>query len=180
VSPISRIIIQMTRWRIVRAIVLLPGTMTILLPALLLYLGRGPAVGFELAWPLATLVVIAGAALLGLGGGLMYRTISLFAALGRGTPAPWDPTRRLVVAGPYRHVRNPMITGVLSVLLGEGLVLGSPAILVTAAIFFAVNATYIPLVEEPGLVDRFGDEYLAYRRNVPRWVPRIRPWSADV
>jgi protein-S-isoprenylcysteine O-methyltransferase Ste14 len=73
-----------------------------------------------------------------------------------------------------------MITGVLSVLLGEGLVLGSSAILVTAAIFFAVNATYIPLVEEPGLVERFGDEYLAYRRNVPRWVPRIRPWSADV
>ena len=170
----------MSRRRIVRAIVLLPGTMTILLPALLLYLGRGPAVGFELGWPLATLVVIGGAALLGLGAGLMYRTISLFAALGRGTLAPWDPTRRLVVAGPYRHVRNPMITGVLSVLLGEGLVLGSPTILVTAAIFFAVNATYIPLVEEPGLVDRFGDEYLAYRRNVPRWVPRNRPWSADV
>jgi protein-S-isoprenylcysteine O-methyltransferase Ste14 len=115
-----RIIIQMSRRRIVRAIVLLPGTMTILLPALLLYLGPGSAVGFELAWPLATLVVIAGAALLGLGAGLMYRTISLFAALGRGTLAPWDPTRRLVVAGPYRHVRNPMITGVLSVLLGEG------------------------------------------------------------
>ena len=73
-----------------------------------------------------------------------------------------------------------MITGVLSVLLGEGLVLGSPGILAIAAIFFAVNATYIPLVEEPGLVDRFGDEYLAYRSNVPRWIPRLRPWSADV
>jgi protein-S-isoprenylcysteine O-methyltransferase Ste14 len=73
-----------------------------------------------------------------------------------------------------------MIAGVLAVLLGEGIVLGSPAILVTAAIFFAVNATYIPLVEEPGLADRFGDEYRTYIRHVPRWIPRIRPWSADV
>jgi protein-S-isoprenylcysteine O-methyltransferase Ste14 len=170
----------MSRRRTLRAIVLLPGTMTIVLPALLLYVGRGPAIGFELAWPLAALAVVAGAALLALGGGLMYRTISLLAAVGRGTLAPWDPTRRLVVNGPYRHVRNPMITGVLAVLLGEGLVLGSPAILVMAAIFFAVNATYIPLVEEPGLVDRFGDEYRAYSRHVPRWIPRVRPWSADV
>jgi protein-S-isoprenylcysteine O-methyltransferase Ste14 len=170
----------MSRSRIVSAIVLLPGTMTILLPALVLYLGRGPAIGFELAWQLAGIAVAAGAALLALGGGLMYRTISLFATAGRGTLAPWDPTRRLVVAGPYRHVRNPMITGVLAVLLGEGLVLGSPGILVMAAIFFAVNATYIPLVEEPGLADRFGDEYRAYSRNVPRWIPRLRPWSADV
>jgi protein-S-isoprenylcysteine O-methyltransferase Ste14 len=170
----------MSRWRTVRAIVLLPGAMTILLPALLLYVGRGPMIAFDLAWPVAALVVCVSAALLGLGAGLIYRTISLFATLGRGTLAPWDPTRRLVVAGPYRHVRNPMITGVLSVLLGEGLVLGSPAILVTAAVFFAVNATYIPLVEEPGLVNRFGDEYVAFRRHVPRWIPRIRPWTPDV
>jgi protein-S-isoprenylcysteine O-methyltransferase Ste14 len=180
VSPISPIIIQMSHRRIVQAIVLLPGTMTIVLPALLLYLGGGPAIGFELAWPLAALAVVGGAALLALGGGLMYRTISLLAAVGGGTLAPWDPTRRLVVAGPYRHVRNPMITGVLAVLLGEGLVLSSPAILVMAAIFFAVNATYIPLVEEPGLADRFGDEYRTYSRHVPRWIPRARPWSPDV
>ncbi len=170
----------MSRWRTLRAIVLLPGTMTVLLPALLLYASRGPEIGFGLAPPPAALAVLAGAVLLGLGLELMYRTISLFAAVGRGTLAPWDPTRRLVVAGPYRRVRNPMISGVLSVLLGEGVVLGSPAILVTAAIFFAVNAAYIPLVEEPGLVERFGDEYRRYRRNVPRWIPRLRPWAGDV
>jgi protein-S-isoprenylcysteine O-methyltransferase Ste14 len=140
-----------------RAIVLLPGAMTVLLPAALIYAEGGPVIGFGLA--------------------LFYRTVSLFAAVGRGTLAPWDPTRRLVVLGPYRHLRNPMITGVLSVLLGEGLVLGSVSILVAAAIFFAVNATYIPLVEERGLIERFGDEYLEYQRNVPRWIPRPRPWS---
>jgi protein-S-isoprenylcysteine O-methyltransferase Ste14 len=70
-----------------------------------------------------------------------------------------------------------MITGVLSVLLGEGLVLGSVSILVASAIFFAVNTTYIPLIEELGLIERFGEEYLEYKRNVPRWIPRLRPWD---
>jgi protein-S-isoprenylcysteine O-methyltransferase Ste14 len=164
-------------WRMLRAIALLPGAMTILLPAVLIYAQGGPEIGFGLATPLAALLVLGGAVLMILGLGLFYRTVSLFTAVGRGTLAPWDPTRRLVVLGPYRHVRNPMITGVLSVLLGEGLILGSVWILVAAAIFFAANATYIPLVEERGLIERFGDEYLEYRRNVPRWIPRPRPWS---
>ena len=175
--PFGLIIIAMGGWRMLRAIVLLPGAMTVLLPAVLIYAQGGPVIGFGLAAPLAALVVLAGAALVTVGLGLIHRTVSLFAAVGRGTLAPWDPTRRLVVRGPYRHVRNPMITGVLSVLLGEGLVLGSVSILVAGAIFFAVNATYIPLVEERGLIERFGDSYLAYKRNVPRWIPRLRPWS---
>jgi protein-S-isoprenylcysteine O-methyltransferase Ste14 len=160
-----------------RAIALLPGAMTVLLPAALIYVQGGPKIAFGLTTPLAGIVVLAGAALLVVGLVLFYRTVSLFAAVGRGTLAPWDPTRRLVVLGPYRHVRNPMITGVLSVLLAEGLILGSVSILVAGAIFFAVNATYIPLVEERGLIERFGDSYLAYKRNVPRWIPRLRPWS---
>jgi protein-S-isoprenylcysteine O-methyltransferase Ste14 len=166
--------------RILRAIVLLPGAMTVLLPALLLYLGEGPDVGFGLALPLALALALIGLALIVQGLALMIRTISLFATDGRGTLAPWDPTEHLVVLGPYRHVRNPMISGVLSVLLGEGLALGSAAILVAAGIFFAVNAIYIPLVEEPGLTERFGDDYRAYSRNVPRWIPRPRPWVPDV
>jgi protein-S-isoprenylcysteine O-methyltransferase Ste14 len=164
-------------WRMLRAIALLPGAMTVLLPAALIYVQGGPKIAFGLTTPLAAIVVLAGAALLVVGLVLFYRTVSLFAAVGRGTLAPWDPTRRLVVLGPYRHVRNPMITGVLSVLLAEGLILGSVSILVAGAIFFAVNATYIPLVEERGLIERFGDSYLAYKRNVPRWIPRLRPWS---
>ena len=160
-----------------RAIVLLPGAMTVLLPAVLIYAQGGPVIGFGLAAPLAALVVLAGAALLIVGLWLFHRAVALFASVGRGTLAPWDPTRRLVAMGPYRHVRNPMITGVLSVLLGEALVLGSVSILVAAAIFFAVNATYIPLVEERGLIERFGHDYLEYKRNVPRWIPRLRPWD---
>ena len=178
--PFGLIIIAMGRWRMLRAIVLLPGAMTVLLPAVLIYPEGGPVIGFGLAAPLAALVVLAGAVLLIVGLGLFYRTVSLFAAVGRGTLAPWDPTRRLVVLGPYRYVRNPMITGVLSVLLGEGLVLGSVSILVAGALFFALNATYMPLVEERGLTERFGDDYLEYKRNVPRWIPRLRPWDPDL
>jgi protein-S-isoprenylcysteine O-methyltransferase Ste14 len=85
--------------------------------------------------------------------------------------------RKLVVEGPYRHVRNPMITGVMSILLGEAVGLGSPPLLIWFALFFTVNAVYMPLVEEPGLARRFGDDYAVYKRNVPRWLPRPRPWT---
>ena len=99
-------------------------------------------------------------------------TVALFAGVGQGTLAPWDPTTRLVVRGPYRHVRNPMISGVLAVLLGEAALFGSLAVLAWWAFVFALNAVYFVLVEEPGLRERFGAEYEAYAARVPRWLPR--------
>ena len=74
----------------------------------------------------------------------------LFARVGKGTLAPWDATQRLVVVGPYRYVRNPMISGVLAILLGETLAFWSAPLLAWFAAVFAVNAIYMPLVEEPG------------------------------
>ena len=144
------------------AIVLLPGTVTVVVPALLLS-------DADLApWPLAAL----GAALIAAGLGMIAWTVALFAGVGHGTLAPWDPTSRLVVRGPYRHVRNPMISGVLAVLLGEAALFGSLALLAWWAVVFAVNAAYFVLVEEPGLRRRFGAEYEAYAARVPRWLPR--------
>ncbi len=99
-------------------------------------------------------------------------TVWLFARIGRGTLAPWDPTRRLVAAGPYRHVRNPMISAVLAVLIGEALVFASASLGLYAAIFFAINWLYFVLHEEPGLERRFGESYREYKRAVPRWLPR--------
>lgn len=79
--------------------------------------------------------------------------------------------------GPYRYVRNPMISGVLLVLFGEALILLSRAHLMWALTFLAINAVYIPLLEEPLLASRFGSAYDEYRRNVPRLFPRLRPWQ---
>jgi len=62
------------------------------------------------------------------------------------------------------------------VLLGEGILCGSPAILVWALLFFLGNVLYFKLSEEPGLERRFGEEYIEYRDNVPTWLPRLRPW----
>jgi len=110
----------------------------------------------------------------------MIKTVKLFATVGEGTLAPWDPTQKLVVRGIYRYVRNPMITGVSCILLGEAVALGSVALLGWFMLFFVANVIYMPLVEETGLERRFGEDYLAYRQNVPRWIPRLRPWCAEV
>jgi protein-S-isoprenylcysteine O-methyltransferase Ste14 len=156
-------------WRQRRAIALLPVMVTVVVPAFLLSQS-----GSELGpWPLAAVGVV----LVALGLALVIWTATLFARIGKGTLAPWDPTARLVVAGPYRHVRNPMISGVLAVLLGEAALFGSLPLLVWFGAVFALNAIYFPLVEEPGLRERFGDDYERYRANVPRWLPRLRPWE---
>ncbi|HUF30852.1 MAG TPA: isoprenylcysteine carboxylmethyltransferase family protein [Gemmatimonadaceae bacterium] len=102
--------------------------------------------------------------------------IVLFARIGRGTLAPWDPTRRLVVVGPYRHVRNPMISGVVAMLGGEALLSGSLLIAGWLALFLLINHVYFLISEEPGLARRFGESYDEYRAAVPRWIPRLRPW----
>jgi protein-S-isoprenylcysteine O-methyltransferase Ste14 len=93
--------------------------------------------------------------------------------------APWDATEKLVVVGPYRHVRNPMISGIFFILLGEVLMFGSVPLLVWFLVFVLGNATYIPLSEERGLARRFGEEYIRYKRHMPRWIPRLRPWTDD-
>jgi protein-S-isoprenylcysteine O-methyltransferase Ste14 len=157
----------MSAWRHVAAILLLPVLATVVVPALLEW---NAEVEFSPLFALGVLLVAVGLL-------LFVTTVVLFARIGQGTLAPWDPTSRLVVRGPYRHVRNPMISGVLFVLFGEAAVLGSPALLIWATAFLAVNAVYMPLFEEPGLQRRFGKDYEAYAAHVPRWLPRLRPWD---
>ena len=159
------------------AVALLPGVVTIVVPAEIVRRTGTLNVGWGLTPPLGWLPWLLGCVFVGFGLLLMYKTISLFASFGEGTLAPWDPPRRLVVRGVYLRVRNPMISGVLFVLLGEAVLLGSPPILVWFLIVFALNALYILLIEERSLANRFGEAYLDYRRNVPRWIPRLRPWT---
>jgi protein-S-isoprenylcysteine O-methyltransferase Ste14 len=120
---------------------------------------------------------IIGIFLLVCGMSLFLYTVILFNNIGKGTLAPWSPTQKLVVAGPYRYCRNPMISGVFFILLGEMLVLHSTNILTEAAIFFLVNTIYFIFSEEPGLVTRFGEDYQRYKQNVPRWIPRTTPYK---
>lgn len=163
--------------RHILSILLLPVTMIVVVPYLIL----SPQLGSLTVWPagnpLGVAAVIVGVALMIVGLAFAATTIRKFATIGRGTLAPWDPPRHLVVSGIYRHVRNPMISGFFLVLLGEALAFRSQGLLIWAAIFFAMGVIFIPLVEEPLLERRFGEEYREYRRNVPRWVPRVTAWK---
>jgi protein-S-isoprenylcysteine O-methyltransferase Ste14 len=171
---------MMEIWRHLRAIVLLPGMVLVVIPSTILWLNGADTLGVWQSIPSSRVVLtIIGIGFVCLGLSLMVATIRMFAKVGQGTLAPWEPTKRLVVRGVYRHVRNPMISGVLFVLLGETLITASLPIFCWFLIFAIINATYIPLSEEPGLVNRFGEDYRVYKQNVPRWIPRWTPWEED-
>ena len=155
----------------------LPFVVTVVVPAYMVRTSGRPNAGWGISSPLGLLPTLPGSVLIGMGLFLVCRTVLLFATEGQGTLAPWDPPQRLVVRGPYRHVRNPMISGVLFVLLGEAILLGSLPLLVWFFVFFALNALTMPLIEEPLLESRFGSDYAAHKRNVPRWIPRLKPWT---
>jgi protein-S-isoprenylcysteine O-methyltransferase Ste14 len=165
-------------WRHLISFLAFPVTMTLVIPTLILMPAgvRGPHLGAALTVGLVTI----GCLLIAAGLGLMIWTNLLFDRVGKGTlglgPVMGEPVH-LVVRGPYRHVRNPMITGVLCILLGEAAVTASSDLLFWFAIFLAFQVTVIPFWEEPHLVGRYGDEYVEYRRNVPRWIPRISAWD---
>ena len=155
----------------IKAIMTLPMMVTIVLPSILLYLTN---------WHLdraQVWTVILGIICLIIGLCLVVSTVKLFLTVGKGTLAPWDPTQKLVVSGPYAYVRNPMITGVVLILLAESLIFYSSALCIWAIVFACVNIIYFILSEEPGLRKRFGKEYEEYCNNVPRIVPRLTPWK---
>lgn len=144
---------------------LLPGSVILLIPYFIVAGRGGSAVS---KWGpiqyLAALVIAAGAAVL-------IRCIADCARIGRGTLAPVDPPKTLVVRGLYRYVRNPMYVGVLWVLLGEALLFRSGALLTYTAVWFLFVNLFVILYEEPTLRAQFGESYEQYRRAVRRWLP---------
>ena len=164
----------MTLLRHALAVTILPFTVTVLIPWWIAVRNRiEPTVGSSAS---ALALQAAGLVVLAIGLLLFASSLRRFAVEGKGTLAPWDPPRRLVVHGPYRFVRNPMISGVIFVLTAEAMLLRSKPHAWWALTFLAINAVYIPLLEEPLLRVRFGDEYREYCRHVPRIIPRLRPW----
>jgi len=129
------------------------------------------------AWPWPVRVI--GAVLLAGCAVVLVQAFVRFVREGRGTPAPVGPTERLVVGGLYRHVRNPMYVAVVGAIVGQALLLGRPVLLVYAALAGAGMALFVRGYEEPLLAARYGEQYRAYRRAVPGWLPRLRPWRPD-
>ncbi len=167
----------MTALKHVQAILLLPVMMTLIIPGVIIATTGAVHIGWLLPAPFDLIPSLVGVLFIGLGLVLVVATVRLFATIGRGTLAPWAPTQKLVVRGVYRYVRNPMISGVVGILLGEAALLGSIPLLGWSIAFALVNLIYIPWLEEPGLEQRFGVDYVRYKQNVPRWIPRGTSWN---
>jgi protein-S-isoprenylcysteine O-methyltransferase Ste14 len=142
---------------------LFPGSVTVLIPYFIL-LGKAP--DLELG-P----IHFAGVLLIAIGAFGLLWCIWQFFAEGRGTLAPVDSPKELVVHGLYRVVRNPMYVSVALVLLGESIFFASFGILIEAAVFFCVTHLFIVFYEEPYLKKQFGTSYEAYQRTTRRWIP---------
>jgi protein-S-isoprenylcysteine O-methyltransferase Ste14 len=149
----------------------LPFVVTVILPILLYRIGAHlmlvPPGAFKV---IGVIVYLSGLSM------QLYTTF-LFGQYAQGTLAPWQPTQKLVIRGPYRYCRNPMITGVVAMLLGEALFFNALGIMIWACFFFVMNTLYFIFKEEPNMLARFGDSYAEYKKRVPRWIPRLRPYE---
>jgi protein-S-isoprenylcysteine O-methyltransferase Ste14 len=165
---------------LVRHLILLlviPFVLAVLVP---LWLAREFQVGLSAPSGFGEAVLLVLGASLAVGGLILYVWSVVQIATRRDRPlALWDPPRQLVPHGPYRFVRNPVNSGVIFVLFGEALVLESVPHLLWAVAFWVASLVYIPVLEEPQLEARFGDDYRRYRRHVPRFLPRLSPWKPD-
>jgi protein-S-isoprenylcysteine O-methyltransferase Ste14 len=122
---------------------------------------------------------VLGGILIAAGVAVLLSAFWRFAVEGLGTPAPVAPPERLVVGGLYRFVRNPMYVAVEATILGQGLLLGQLILFAYAGVFALAVSAFVHFYEEPTLLRRFGAEYESYRRAVPAWRPRRRPWNGS-
>jgi protein-S-isoprenylcysteine O-methyltransferase Ste14 len=148
-----------------------PGILLLYLP---LWITRFHVPAEEPEW-----LVLLAVVLIALGLTPLFESVARFIRVGRGTLVPTTPTEHLVVSGLYRYVRNPMYVGVLTALTGEALLFESRDLAVFAAIVWFGIHLFVCFYEEPTLTRRYGGQYLNYKRNVPRWLPRITPWKGD-
>lgn len=155
----------------VKAILILPGNVLVVIPFFILYFTGVDGVCFFSWWSVPV------GMLLGSGFFLMVWTMRLFSQVGKGSPAPWDPIDRLITSGPYAYMRNPMLTGVFMVLLAEVLFFQSMELGIYFFLFFLANVLYFSFSEEPALEKRYGNAYREYKVNVPRFIPRARAWD---
>ena len=156
---------------LIKAFIIFPLNVMVVIPALVLWFS-----GRFQTWAFEWLTGMGGALLIALGFYVIWETVSIFTDYGEGTPAPWAPPKKLVVLGIYRNVRNPMMIGIWSVLIGESILFRSVELFVWFLVFYTASICLIPLKEEKDLEKRFGESYREYKNNVPRWIPRWKSW----
>lgn len=146
--------------------ILAPGTVVGLVPLALLRTGSQVQAGFlaYLAFPLWIIGIA-----------MLVWCFWDFLQKGKGTPAPIEPPKELVVSGLYNQVRNPMYVGIASILIGHFLWFGFWGLLIYTAFVVTAFHLFVTLYEEPNLRQRFGAAYEEYCQRVPRWIPRIKP-----
>ena len=154
--------------RHLKSVLILPVNVVLVIPAGLLYLFDYPMLLSE-----DIILLLGGFVFILLGAIWAILTYRTYLQTAEGTAAPWDPSTKLIVKGPYKFVRNPMILGVCLVLFGQSTLFQSSALLLYCVLFFVGNTFYFKYSEEPGLRKRFGSDYEVYQKNVPRWLPRI-------
>jgi protein-S-isoprenylcysteine O-methyltransferase Ste14 len=145
-----------------------PGLILVLFPWLITHFQAGTP-----PWPVPVRAL--GVALIALGVLVNLATFVRFPVEGIGTPLPTDPpsSRKVMVGGPYRYVRNPMYVSYFVAIIGEALLLSRPGLFIYLLVLAAFVAGFVRWWEEPTMIKRFGAEYEAYRRQVPRWWPRL-------
>jgi len=151
-------------------LLLAPGLVAVLVPWILS--------GWKLQPPFFALAALrwVGCLLILFGVPVLTEAFARFALYGRGTPAPYMLTERLVITGSYRYVRNPMYVAIISTVLGQALLLGQRALLTYALVLWASFHAFVVWYEEPSLKRRFGQQYETYCAAVRRWWPRTSPW----
>jgi protein-S-isoprenylcysteine O-methyltransferase Ste14 len=155
-------------------LVVAPGAITVLFPWLLSNWEVRPAFfgGPAFRW-LGWLLIL-------LGLSVLLDAFVRFTLYGRGTPAPYMLTERLVITGSYRHVRNPMYIAIVSIVVGEAVILGQRVLLLYAFVLWMSFQIFVLSYEEPSLRRRYGEQYDKYCTAVRRWWPRVRPWSGGM
>jgi protein-S-isoprenylcysteine O-methyltransferase Ste14 len=159
----------MILFRALISFLVLPGLFGFLLPPVIARLD-----------PLRSEGLTFGYGVMAMGAMVLLWCVRDFLVSGRGTLAPWDPPKRLVVVGLYRSVRNPMYLGVLTLVLGWALTTGSPVVAFYDAGLFLGFHIRVKTYEEPWLAGQFAAQWKEYAAEVPRWLPRLKPWKGRI
>ncbi len=168
----------MKRKEYLKVVLILPGNVLVTIPVIIFLFTRNSHV-YSLLSPNNSLFYFA----------MVFLALGLFLAIwsvrtfyskgGDGTPGPWKPVSNLIISGPYRYVRNPMLLGVFFLLLFESILFTSILIFYWFIIFFVVNIIYFKFFEEKELVKRFGDDYENYKKNVPMLFPKLTHYNKE-